>query len=73
MPRSWSGEVACASFLHGVGVHADLKPENVMLSTPRGDSVVKLVDFGCAQVWWRTKVAGRRGIFGLEKKKQQQP
>jgi serine/threonine protein kinase len=46
-------EVASAlSFLHGIGVvHADLKPENVMLSTTRrGDSVVKLVDFGCAQV-----------------------
>ena len=40
------------SFCHGIGlVHADLKPENILLSTTRrGDSVVKLVDFGCSQV-----------------------
>mmetsp|Transcript_12786 Transcript_12786/g.27650 ORF Transcript_12786/g.27650 Transcript_12786/m.27650 type:complete len:823 (-) Transcript_12786:77-2545(-) len=39
------------AFLHGIGVvHADLKPENLMLSTDRGsDAVVKLVDFGCAE------------------------
>jgi serine/threonine protein kinase len=46
-------EVADAlSFLHGIGVvHADLKPENILLSTTRrGDSVVKLADFGCSQV-----------------------
>lgn len=46
-------EVASAlAFLHGIGVvHADLKPENLMLSTPhREDAVVKLVDFGSAEI-----------------------
>jgi serine/threonine protein kinase len=45
-------EVSSAlNFLHGIGlVHADLKPENLLLTQPtRGHSVVKLVDFGCAQ------------------------
>jgi serine/threonine protein kinase len=45
-------EVASAlNFLHGIGlVHADLKPENLLLTQPtRGHAVVKLVDFGCAQ------------------------
>ena len=45
----------CASalaFLHGIGItHADLKPENLMLSTEQSsDAVVKLVDFGCAEL-----------------------
>jgi len=46
-------EVASAlAFLHGIDcVHGDLKPENLMLSTKQSsDSVIKLVDFGCAQV-----------------------
>jgi len=46
-------EIASAlAFLHGIGVvHGDMKPENVMLSTNNAsDSVVKIVDFGCAQV-----------------------
>lgn len=44
------------AFLHGIGVvHADLKPENIMLSQKPdgGDSsnaVVKLVDFGSAEI-----------------------
>ena len=40
------------AFLHGIGVvHADLKPENLMLSPPnRCDAVVKLVDFGSAEI-----------------------
>jgi len=47
-------EVACAiAFLHGVGMcHGDLKPENLMLSsTKRSGAVVKVVDFGCANVF----------------------
>eukprot|EP00550_Attheya_septentrionalis_P001543 CAMPEP_0198291050 /NCGR_PEP_ID=MMETSP1449-20131203/8707_1 /TAXON_ID=420275 /ORGANISM="Attheya septentrionalis, Strain CCMP2084" /LENGTH=853 /DNA_ID=CAMNT_0043989641 /DNA_START=254 /DNA_END=2815 /DNA_ORIENTATION=+ len=46
-------EVASAlSFLHGIDVvHGDLKPENLMLSTPNSsDAVIKVVDFGCAEV-----------------------
>ncbi|EEC42769.1 predicted protein, partial [Phaeodactylum tricornutum CCAP 1055/1] len=44
-------EVASAlAFLHGVGVvHADLKPENLLLSTKnRMDGTIKMIDFGCA-------------------------
>jgi len=46
-------EVASAlAFLHGVGViHADLKPENLLLSTKnRSDGTLKIIDFGCANV-----------------------
>jgi serine/threonine protein kinase len=46
-------EVASAlAFLHGTGcVHGDLKPENLMLSSEhQSDAVIKLVDFGCAQI-----------------------
>jgi len=46
-------EVASAlAFLHGVGViHADLKPENLLLcSKKREDGTVKIIDFGCALV-----------------------
>ena len=40
------------NFLHGIGiVHADLKPENLMLSSWNDkNSVIKMVDFGCAVV-----------------------
>lgn len=44
-------EVASAlAFLHGVGlVHADLKPENLMLTSKNKDeATIKVVDFGCA-------------------------
>lgn len=53
-------EVASAlNFLHGIGVvHADLKPENILLTTTRrGDSMVKLADFGCAQVITQSDIA----------------
>jgi serine/threonine protein kinase len=46
-------EVASAlAFLHGVGVvHADLKPENLLLcSKNRFDGTIKMIDFGCAVV-----------------------
>lgn len=40
------------AFLHGVGVvHADLKPENLLLSTKnRLDGTIKIIDFGCSVV-----------------------
>ena len=50
-------QVASAlAFCHGIGViHADLKPENVMLRNyllqkNRADFEVKLIDFGCSEV-----------------------
>eukprot|EP00565_Helicotheca_tamesis_P003267 CAMPEP_0185728254 /NCGR_PEP_ID=MMETSP1171-20130828/3664_1 /TAXON_ID=374046 /ORGANISM="Helicotheca tamensis, Strain CCMP826" /LENGTH=762 /DNA_ID=CAMNT_0028396937 /DNA_START=285 /DNA_END=2573 /DNA_ORIENTATION=+ len=46
-------EVASAlAFLHGVGVvHADLKPENLLLcSKKRHDGTIKIIDFGCSVV-----------------------
>jgi hypothetical protein len=40
------------AFLHGINiVHGDIKPENLMLSSKHSsDAIIKLVDFGCAQV-----------------------
>ena len=46
-------EVASAlAFLHGVNVvHADLKPENMLLcSKKKSDGTIKIIDFGCAVV-----------------------
>jgi len=46
-------EVASAlAFIHGVGVvHADLKPENLLLCSKKvADGTIKLIDFGCAVV-----------------------
>lgn len=42
---------AAISIAHGKGVvHRDLKPENIILSTsPDGELLVKVLDFGCAQ------------------------
>ena len=47
-------EIASAlSFLHGVGVvHADLKPENMLLcSKNKSDGTIQLIDFGCSVVY----------------------
>jgi serine/threonine protein kinase len=40
------------AYLHGIHiVHGDIKPENLMLSSKQSsDAIIKLVDFGCAQV-----------------------
>jgi serine/threonine protein kinase len=50
--RLFSEVASAISFLHGIGiVHGDLKPENLMLtSTKSSDSVIQVVDFGCAEV-----------------------
>eukprot|EP00578_Thalassiosira_sp_NH16_P028087 CAMPEP_0181090006 /NCGR_PEP_ID=MMETSP1071-20121207/7604_1 /TAXON_ID=35127 /ORGANISM="Thalassiosira sp., Strain NH16" /LENGTH=618 /DNA_ID=CAMNT_0023171989 /DNA_START=431 /DNA_END=2287 /DNA_ORIENTATION=+ len=44
--------LSALAFLHNCGViHADLKPENVLLCSRRkGAETVKLIDFGCASV-----------------------
>jgi len=44
--------LSALAFLHNVGViHADLKPENVLLcSRKKGAETVKIIDFGCASV-----------------------
>eukprot|EP00429_Kryptoperidinium_foliaceum_P002198 CAMPEP_0176007262 /NCGR_PEP_ID=MMETSP0120_2-20121206/3142_1 /TAXON_ID=160619 /ORGANISM="Kryptoperidinium foliaceum, Strain CCMP 1326" /LENGTH=823 /DNA_ID=CAMNT_0017340017 /DNA_START=20 /DNA_END=2491 /DNA_ORIENTATION=- len=47
-------EIASAlAFLHGVGViHADLKPENLLLcSKNRRGGTIKIIDFGCSVVF----------------------
>jgi len=47
-------EIASAlTFLHGVGVvHADLKPENMLLcSKNKSDGTIQLIDFGCSVVY----------------------
>lgn len=59
-------EVASAlAFMHGTNcVHGDLKPENLMLSTENtSDAVVKIIDFGCAQV--TNNDQEQPGIVGL--------
>jgi serine/threonine protein kinase len=45
-------QVASAlDFIHGIGVvHADLKPENIMLRSTRGNAFIKVIDFGCSEV-----------------------
>eukprot|EP00540_Astrosyne_radiata_P009950 CAMPEP_0116868594 /NCGR_PEP_ID=MMETSP0418-20121206/27283_1 /TAXON_ID=1158023 /ORGANISM="Astrosyne radiata, Strain 13vi08-1A" /LENGTH=694 /DNA_ID=CAMNT_0004504581 /DNA_START=140 /DNA_END=2224 /DNA_ORIENTATION=- len=45
--------VSALAFLHGVGVvHADLKPENLLLcSKNRRDGTIKMIDFGCSVVY----------------------
>lgn len=64
-------QVASAlNFLHSLGlVHADLKPENCMLSQPDAQSAsLKLVDFGCCQPVNETSTLARgsptRRLFG---------
>jgi serine/threonine protein kinase len=53
------------AFMHGVGVvHADMKPENILLSTKnRLDGTVKIIDFGCSVVQEDSKF----GFTGLMK------
>ncbi len=52
--------LSALSFLHNIGViHADLKPENVLLcSMTKGAETVKIIDFGCAIVDERDGTAG---------------
>ena len=60
-------EVASAlAFMHGVGVvHADLKPENLLLSTKnRLDGTIKVIDFGSAVVQDEDDVLGRNWLVG---------
>jgi serine/threonine protein kinase len=62
-------EIASAlAFLHGVGVvHADLKPENLLLSTKnRLDGTIKIIDFGCAVV---DDVEDTQDAYAAEKRK----
>jgi serine/threonine protein kinase len=62
-------EIASAlAFLHGVGVvHADLKPENLLLSTKnRLDGTIKIIDFGCAVV---DDVEDSQDAYAAEKRK----
>jgi serine/threonine protein kinase len=62
-------EIASAlAFLHGVGVvHADLKPENLLLSTKnRLDGTIKIIDFGCAVV---DDVEDSQDAYASKKKK----
>jgi serine/threonine protein kinase len=45
-----TGLLAGLSAVHAAGViHRDIKPENVFLARRRGDSIVKLLDFGLAR------------------------
>jgi len=61
-------EVASAlAFLHGINVvHADLKPENIMISSDKtSDGMIKIVDFGSAVSMSpdeRTKKEGRKSF-----------
>lgn len=62
-------EVASAlAFIHGVGVvHADLKPENLLLcSKNRLDGTIKMIDFGCAVV---ENVDGTEAASALQSQK----
>mmetsp|Transcript_25416 Transcript_25416/g.60072 ORF Transcript_25416/g.60072 Transcript_25416/m.60072 type:complete len:967 (-) Transcript_25416:28-2928(-) len=61
-------EIASAlAFLHGVGIiHADLKPENLMLcSRNRRGGTIKIIDFGCA-LTQPIATAGGAGSGGSE-------
>jgi len=42
--------VSAIFYLHSIGiVHRDLKPENLIYLSPRGDSPIKITDFGLAK------------------------
>jgi hypothetical protein len=54
------------AYLHGIHiVHGDIKPENLMLSSKHcSDAIIKLVDFGCAQVTHGDDVTKRLRFTG---------
>jgi len=54
-------------FIHGINLtHGDLKPENLMLSSKNpSDAVIKLVDFGCAEIASPDKKRGTNPYSGI--------
>jgi serine/threonine protein kinase len=66
-------EIASAlAFLHGVGlIHADLKPENLLLSTKnRLDGTIKIIDFGCAVVDHENVEDTHQDAYAIQAKKR---
>jgi serine/threonine protein kinase len=64
-------EVASAlAFMHGIGiVHADLKPENLLLCSKMvSNGTIKIIDFGCASVVKSTHKQEAESIGHSDKK-----